>query len=158
MTRHPLPPRLLAAVLLTIAATAEAATGLVWVANEKDASISVIDPGSLAVVATIALQVEGLASDGIAPVDMAASPDSRTMYVALGRANRVAFVDVATRQVRALVPVGRRAWALAVSADGSRLFVAGGLSNDLTAIDTLSAKALRTIPVGQVPNAVLVDD
>ena len=36
MTRHPLPPRLLAAVLLTIAATAEAATGLVWVANEKD--------------------------------------------------------------------------------------------------------------------------
>jgi YVTN family beta-propeller protein len=126
MTRHPLLPRLLAAVLLTIAATAEAATGL--------------------------------ASDGITPAGMAASPDGRTMYVALGRANRVAFVDVATRRVRALVPVGRRAWALAVSADGSRLFVAGGLSNDLTAIDTLSAKALRTIPVGQVPDAVLVDD
>jgi YVTN family beta-propeller protein len=80
------------------------------------------------------------------------------MYVALGRANRVAFVDVATRTVRALVPVGKRAWALALSADGQRLFVAGGLSNDLTAIDTRGARVLGTIPVGQVPNAVLVDD
>ena len=89
---------------------------------------------------------------------MVASPDGRTMYVALGRANRVAFVDVATHKVRALVPVGKRAWALALSTDGSRLFVAGGLSNDLTAIDTHTAQVLKTIAVGQVPNAVLVDD
>jgi YVTN family beta-propeller protein len=89
---------------------------------------------------------------------MALAPDGATMYVALGRANRVAFVDVATHRIRALVPVGKRAWALALSADGERLFVAGGLSNDLTAIDTRSGRVLKTIAVGQVPNAVLVDD
>ncbi|HYP34683.1 MAG TPA: hypothetical protein VES00_22635, partial [Burkholderiaceae bacterium] len=129
-----------------------------WVTNEKSASISVISTASLDVMATLTIAVDGLPADGITPVGMVLAPDGRTMYVALGRANKVAFVDVATRQVRALVPVGRRAWALALTADGSRLFVAGGLSNDLTAIDTATAQALKTIAVGQVPNAVLVDD
>jgi YVTN family beta-propeller protein len=110
------------------------------------------------VIATVAIEVEGLGADGITPVGMVLAPDGRTMYVALGRADRVAFVDVAARRIRALVPVGRRAWALALDADGGRLFVAGGLSNDLTAIDTRSAQPLKTIAVGRVPNAVLVDD
>jgi len=129
-----------------------------WVTNEKSASVSVITTDTLEVVATLPFTVDGLAADGITPVGMVLAPDGRTMYVALGRANRVAFVDVATRRVRALVPVGKRTWALALGADGGRLFVAGGLSNDITAIDTTTAQALKTIPVGQVPNAVLVDD
>jgi YVTN family beta-propeller protein len=118
----------------------------------------VISTADLEVIDTIVFTVDGIAADGITPVGMVLAPDGRTMYVALGRANQVAFVDVASRKTRALVPVGRRAWGLASSSDGTRLFVAGGLSDDLTAIDTHTATPLKTIPVGHAPNAVLVDD
>jgi YVTN family beta-propeller protein len=80
------------------------------------------------------------------------------MYVGLGRANHVAFVDVAARRTRALVLVGKRAWGLGLNRDGSRLFVTNGLSDDLTVIDTAAAKALKTVPVGRVPHTVVVDD
>jgi len=80
------------------------------------------------------------------------------MYVGLGRANHVAFVDVATRKTRQLVLVGKRAWGVALNRDGSRLFVVNGLSDDMTVIDTATAKALKTVPVGRVPYGVVIDD
>jgi len=80
------------------------------------------------------------------------------MYVGLGRANHVAFVDVATKKTRELVLVGKRAWGLGLNRDGSRLFVANGLSDDLTVVDTQAARPLKTLPVGRVPHSVVVDD
>jgi YVTN family beta-propeller protein len=89
---------------------------------------------------------------------MALAPDGRTAYVGLGRANHVAVVDVASRQVKGYVLVGRRAWALALSRDGRRLYVANGLSDDLTIVDTSAMKALRTLKVGRVPHTPVIDD
>ena len=80
------------------------------------------------------------------------------MYVGLGRANHVAFVDTATRKTQQLVLVGKRAWGLGLNRDGSRLFVVNGLSDDMTVIDTVSAKPIKTLPVGRVPHTVVVDD
>jgi YVTN family beta-propeller protein len=78
--------------------------------------------------------------------------------VALGRANHVAVVDVARREVIDYVLVGKRAWGLALSADEARLYVANGLSDDVTVIDTASLEPLKSIPVGRVPYDVLLDD
>jgi YVTN family beta-propeller protein len=80
------------------------------------------------------------------------------MYVGLGRANHVAFVDVASRRTTALALVGKRAWGVATNRDGSRLFVVNGLSDDMTLVDTATAKPIRTIAVGRVPHTVVVDD
>jgi YVTN family beta-propeller protein len=78
--------------------------------------------------------------------------------VGLGRANHVAVVDVASRQVKGYVLVGKRAWGLGLSRDGKRLYVANGLSDDLTIVDTEALKALKTLKVGRVPHTVVVDD
>jgi YVTN family beta-propeller protein len=97
-------------------------------------------------------------ADDITPVGLLLSRDGRTMYVGLGRANHVAFVDVAARRTTQLVLVGKRAWGLAQNRDGSRLFVVNGLSDDMTVVDTASAKALKTLAVGRVPHTVVIDD
>ncbi len=129
-----------------------------WVSNELGASVSIIDTRSLKVVHTLPFEIRGMRPDDISPVDMVRSPDGRTMYVGLGRANHVAFVDIASRRVRETVLAGKRAWGLGLNRDGSRLHVANGLSDDLTIIDTGSARALRSVPVGRVPHSVVVDD
>jgi YVTN family beta-propeller protein len=74
----------------------------------------------------------------------------------LGKANHVAFVDVASRKVTQLVLAGKRAWGLGANKAGDRLLVANGLSDDLTVIDVPNAKALKTLAVGRVPHSVVV--
>ena len=76
--------------------------------------------------------------------------------MALGRANHVAFVDVASRQVTHQVLVGKRAWNVALDAAEQRLLVVNGLSDDVTIVDVAAAKALKSVPVGRVPYMALI--
>ena len=89
---------------------------------------------------------------------MLITSDGTTAYVALGRANHVAVVDVATRAVREYVLVGKRAWGLALTRDEKTLIVANGLSDDISIIDTESLDVVKSVPVGQVPYGILIDD
>jgi PQQ-dependent catabolism-associated beta-propeller protein len=129
-----------------------------WVTNELDGSASVIRTSDHTVQARIAFLPPGMRSEDVTPVGMVLAPDGKTAYVALGRANHVAVVDVASRQVKAYVLVGRRPWGLALDRAGSRLYVANGQSDDLTIVDTATLKSLRTVKVGRVPHSVVVDD
>lgn len=128
-----------------------------WVTNELEASVAVIDTITQQVKHKIALPVEGVAASDVTPVGMAVSPDGASVWVGLGRANRVARVNAADKQVTHQVPVGRRAWGLAMHPDGKTLYVANGLSDELTLIDTAAARALRTVPTGRTPSSVLVE-
>ena len=92
------------------------------------------------------------------PVDVLISRDGSLAYVALGRANHVAVVDVPNRKVIAYVLVGRRAWGLALSADEKTLYVANGLSDDVTIVDTGALRPVTSVPTGRVPYDVLIDD
>ena len=94
----------------------------------------------------------------ITPVGIALARDGKTMCVGLGRANHVAFVDVAARKTTQLVLVGKRAWGVSINRDGSRVYAVNGLSDDMTVIDAATAKALKTVAVGRVPYMVVVDD
>ena len=129
-----------------------------WVTNELGASVSIVSTASLGVVQTIAFEVKGMRAEDITPVGITLSRDGKTMFVALGRANHVAFVDVASRKVRALVLVGKRAWNVSLDRDGSRLFVVNGLSDDMTVVDVREAKPIKTIRVGRVPYGAVIDD
>ena len=79
-----------------------------WVSNELGASVSVISVKDLTVSNTFAFQIKGMRADDISPVDLKLSRDCKTMYVGLGRANHVAFVDTADKSVGALVLTGKR--------------------------------------------------
>ena len=127
-----------------------------WVSNELGASVSVVSTEDQSVKHTLEFKVQGMRSSDITPVGMTLSPDGKTVWVGLGRANHVAEVDVATRQVRRNILVGKRAWGLTQHPDGRILYVANGLSDDMTLIDTATGKALRTVAVGRVPHSVLV--
>ena len=92
------------------------------------------------------------------PVDLVITADGSRAYVALGRANHVAVVDVPERRVVAYLLVGNRPWGLALSADERWLYVANGLSDDLSIIDTERLEVVKSVPVGVIPYGILVDD
>ncbi len=122
-----------------------------WVTNELGASVSIIDPKTNQVTATVEFQVPGARSTDITPVGITMTKDGKRAFVALGKANHVAFVDVATRKTEKLVLVGKRVWHVALDAAEAKLYAVNGLSDDLTIIDVAGAKALKTVKVGRVP-------
>ncbi len=127
-----------------------------WVTNELDATVSVVSTKDHTVKATVRFAVQGMREADITPVGMTLSPDGKTMWVGLGKANHVAEVDVASKKVGRQVLVGKRAWGLTLHPDGKTLYVTNGLSDDMTLVDTASAKAIKTVAVGRVPHSVLV--
>ena len=134
------------------------AGGELWVSNELDGSVSIIRTSDHTVQGSVAFRPQGMRPEDVTPVGMVLSPDGKTAYVALGRANHVAVVDVHSRTVKGYVLAGRRAWGLALSRDGKRLYVSNGLSDDMTLVDTATQKATKTLKVGRVPHSVVIDD
>ena len=110
----------------------------VWVANHVSDSVSVIDadpasPTHLQVVATVqSLGFASRATEFDEPVGVAFASDAKA-YVALSSENRVAVVDVATREVAGFLPItAQDPRALAVR--GDRLYVIPFESNNQTQI------------------------
>ncbi len=129
-----------------------------WVTNELGASVSIISTREMKVIGTVKFAIKGARAADITPVGITMAKDGKRAFVGLGKANHVACVDVAKREVTAQVLAGKRAWNLALNTDESQLFVVNGLSDDMTIIDVASAKALKTIPVGRVPHTVVLLD
>jgi PQQ-dependent catabolism-associated beta-propeller protein len=156
------PRRLMLTTLNTKVAGADGkasmGAGELWVSNELGASVSVIRLSDYAVTGQIDFKPQGMRPEEVTPVGMVLSPDGKTAYVGLGRANHVAVVDVASHAVRGYVLVGKRAWGLGLSRDGTRLYVTNGLSDDMSIVDTNTLKAIQTVPAGRVPHSVVIDD
>ena len=127
-----------------------------WVTNELDASVSIISTKDHSVTATLKFEVPGARSSDITPVGITMTRDGKRAFVALGKANHVAFVDVATRKVEQLVLVGKRVWQVALNRAETQLYAVNGLSDDLTIVDVPSAKPLKTVRVGRVPYMAVV--
>ena len=127
-----------------------------WVTNELGASVSIIATATHTVTDTIKLEVKGARAQDITPVGILMARDGKRAFVALGKANHVAFVDVASRKTTNLVLVGKRAWNVALDKAEARLFVVNGLSDDVTVVDVAGAKPIKSIPVGRVPYGVVI--
>lgn len=129
-----------------------------WVSNELSGSVSIIDPATNKLTETINFLPPKFRTEDVTPVGITLSKDGKTAVVALGRANHVAFVDVASRKVTDYVLVGKRAWNTTLNKDDSLLFVVNGLSDDISIIDMASRKVLKSVPIARVPHTVLIDD
>ncbi len=129
-----------------------------WVSNELGGSVSIIDPAANAVKESVTFLPPGFRAEDVTPVGITLTKDGKTAIVALGRANHVAFVDIASRKVTDYVLVGKRAWNATLNKDNSLLFVANGLSDDMSVIDVAARKVLKSVPIARVPHTVLVDD
>ena len=127
-----------------------------WVTNELDASVSIIATKDHSVIGTLKFEVPGARSTDITPVGITMTKDGKRAFVALGKANHVAFVDVASRKVESLVLVGKRVWAVTLNKAETQLVVVNGLSDDISIVDVASAKALKSVRVGRVPYMAVV--
>ena len=127
-----------------------------WVTNELAGTVSIVSTATLQVTDEIRFEPRGFRPEDITPVGLALSPDGKTAFVSLGRANHVARVDVASRAIGGYVLTGQRAWGLAVSADGETLYVANGLSDDVAAVSVADWKVRTAAGVGRVPHSILV--
>ena len=127
-----------------------------WVTNELDASVTIVATADHSVIATLKFEVKGARAEDITPVGIQMTRDGKRAFVALGKANHVAFVDVAARKVTHLVLVGKRAWNVTLDKAEARLWVVNGLSDDVTVVDVAAAKAIKSIPVGRVPYGLVI--
>ena len=126
-----------------------------YVANELDATVSVIDVAARRAVRTIALPPrEGVPRR---PMGLARSRDGATIYVSTGRGGDVVTIRTATDELGAtFAKVAPRPWGLAVAPDG-QLYVAGGPSNDVAVIDPARGEVVARIATGALPWGVAVD-
>jgi PQQ-dependent catabolism-associated beta-propeller protein len=129
-----------------------------WVSAELAGIVNIIDLAALKLIADIPFLPTGFRKEQVTPVDVLITADGQRAYVALGRANHVAVVDVPKRKVIDYILVGKRSWGLALTTDEKKLYVANGLSDDITIIDTASLKPVKSVPVGMVPYGILIDD
>lgn len=127
-----------------------------WVTNELGSSVSIVSTANHSVIGEVKFAVKGARAEDISPVGITMSRDGKRAFVALGKANHVAFVDVPGRKVTDLVLVGKRAWNVTLDKAEQRLWVVNGLSDDVTVIDVAGAKAVKSIPVGRVPYGVVI--
>ena len=129
-----------------------------WVSAELAGIVNIIDVKTLKLIGDVAFLPTGFRKEEVTPVDVLITADGSRAYVALGRANHVAVVDVPKRRVLDYILVGKRAWGLGLTKDEKTLYVANGLSDDLTIVDTQTLKPKVTVPVGRVPYGILIDD
>nr|HPQ97565.1 PQQ-dependent catabolism-associated beta-propeller protein [Thiolinea sp.] len=115
-----------------------------WVTSELDASVSIINLADNTVREVIRFEPKGFRREQVTPVGIVMTADGRGAWVALGRSNHVAYVDVASRKVEDYILVGNRAWNVTLNRDESRLYVVNGLSDDPSVIDTGSRKVIRS--------------
>jgi YVTN family beta-propeller protein len=129
-----------------------------WVSAELAGQVDIIDMARLSVIGSVSFRPKGFRREEVTPVDLLITRDGKRAFVALGRANHVAVVDVPGRRIEDYILVGHRPWGLALSSDEKTLYVANGLSDDVTIIEAERLKVVTSVPVGQVPYGFLIDD
>jgi len=118
----------------------------VLVANEGSGTVSVIEGTS--VVATIPV--------GNRPRGLAVSKDGRRAYVALGKDDAVAVIDIPTKSVVDRIPVGTDPEQVALSTDGRTVYVSNEALDSATAVAIDGHAVTFRVPVGKEPEGVTV--
>jgi YVTN family beta-propeller protein len=158
-----------AAALAALALAQPARAERVYVSNEDDGTVAVIDADRGAAIATIAA--------GKRPRGLALSPDGRLLYVAVSgvpkcpppltdeecaklprdpAADAIAVIDTATLARTRVLGAVSDPERVAVSRDGRRLYVSEEDAGRLAVLEAAGGRVLATVPVGREPEGVRV--
>lgn len=121
-----------------------APSGEVWIHNDGDGAVHVIDSATNTVVRTL----KGL---GKGAGRMAVSTDGRFAASTHGGSEDVALIDAATKTVLATIPVGKGPGFPIFSPDGSRLYVMNYGMGDIAVIDTATKAIVARHKAGASP-------
>lgn len=134
-------------VLLALAAPAAARAETIFVSDEAADCVTAIDGATLKPIECIHV--------GERPRGLVASKDGRTLYVAVGNANRIAIVDIASRkELRSFPTPDPETFAL--SPDERTIFVANENDSEMSQIAVADGKVLRHVPTGGEPEGTAV--
>jgi YVTN family beta-propeller protein len=137
----------LGAIGLAVAIGATAAAPKAYVGNFKDNTVSAIDTGTGAVVATIPV-VTG-------PHGMGVTPDGRSVYVSGDGSSEVSVIDTATDRVTGTINVGKTPHGVAMTADGSTLLVAVYGEDKVVFVDIATQKVVGSVPAAK-PHTIAI--
>jgi len=132
-------------------------TGRVFVANQTDNSVSVLDAASGTVVTTVRV---GPYPNAIGVDDVT----GRVFVVGVGSINgdmgvkgSVSVLDARTGTVLRTLPLGNTSTEVAVDARTGRVFVTNQGSNTVSVLDARTGALVRTVAVGSTPYYLAVD-
>ncbi|MEC9248177.1 MAG: PQQ-dependent catabolism-associated beta-propeller protein [Pseudomonadota bacterium] len=134
-------------ILLTMTFCCFAATDRIFVSNEHDNSVSVIDIKTKKVIETIAI--------GTRPRGIGISPDKDEIYVAVSGENRIAVIDTKTLNVKRSFASGNDPEAFAVHPNGN-LYISNEEDAKASVYDPLNGALLAEIEVGIEPEGVAI--
>ncbi len=118
----------------------------VYVSNEKDNSISVIDSKTLEVKQTVKI--------GRRPRGITISPDGKTLYVCASDDNRVEVIDTATMKVVRSLKSGPDPELFVLNGAGNLLYIANEDDNQVTVVDVEKNVVVAEVPVGVEPEGM----
>jgi YVTN family beta-propeller protein len=122
----------------------------IYVTNQLDNTASVIDGGTHKVVATVRV--------GVAPAQMAVSPDRRSVYIANTGSDTVSVLNTRNNTIARTIalPRGSKPVDVAVGPHGRYLYTANGGSNRVSVLDTRAKRVVSSVRVGTQPLSVAV--
>ncbi len=137
----------------------------VYVTNEASGDLTVIDSARHEVIATVKL--------GKRPRGIHASPDGKTLYIALSgspfappgvdesklpppdrSADGIGVFDVASHKLLRVIPGGSDPEEFDLSKDGKLLFISNEDAAKVSILDIAAAKVIHQLPVGEEPEGV----
>ena len=119
----------------------------IYVSNEKDHNISVIDGNSLEVIKTVKV--------GHRPRGIILSKDKKKIIICTSDDNRITVVDVASLEVEYYLPSGPDPELMVMDEDGKFIYVANEDDNMVTVVDYHGKKIVKEISKWAKPNAII---
>ena len=162
--------------LLAAAGPTFGATAKVYVADEAEDTVSVIDAASFKKMASIPVGqgphnvqvspdgkwvwVTNNGEPGLLAETMPAGPMPKSEHGAMAgagaKAGAVWVIDTATDTVVARVPVGKHPAHVVLAGDGRTAYITNGGDNTVSAVDTAARSVLGVIPVGASPHGLRI--
>ncbi|MDQ0323294.1 PQQ-dependent catabolism-associated beta-propeller protein [Pararhizobium capsulatum DSM 1112] len=123
-----------------------AAAYMVYVSNEKDNTVTVVDSDTKEVVRTIEV--------GQRPRGITISHDGKFVYLCASDDDTIEIIDTATHAIVGSLPSGPDPELFVLSPDGTTLYVANEDDNLVTVIDLESKHVKAEVPVGVEPEGM----
>ena len=121
-----------------------ASNGEVWIHNDRDGAVHVIDGRTDTIVKTLKDLGKGAGR-------MAVSPDGKWAASTHSGSQDVAIIDAMKKEVAATIPIGRGPGFPVFSPDGSKLYIMNSGEGDVCVIDLASMKIAARHKVGVNP-------
>jgi PQQ-dependent catabolism-associated beta-propeller protein len=125
-----------------------AAAYRIFVSNEKDDTITVLDGASLSILKTVDV--------GARPRGIVLSHDGKSLYICTSDADHIEVLDLASLTVTRVLPSNPDPEYMAMTHDGKTLYVANEDNSQVSVLDIASSQITSEIEVGVEPEGMAV--